>query len=68
MVVADTHQRFTFADVDSCEKQSNRNVFANCSLAQCLNENSLDLLPCKPLFWTEALRSFLGVTEISSQG
>jgi len=49
MVVADAQQRFTFADVDSHEKQSDRNVFANCSLAQCLNINSLDLPPCKRL-------------------
>jgi len=53
MVVADAQQRFTFADVDSHEKQSDRNVFTKCSLAQCLNINSLDLPPCKPLFWTE---------------
>jgi len=49
MIVADAQQTFTFADVDSHEKQSDRNVFANCSLAQCLNINSLDLPPCKPL-------------------
>ena len=61
MAVADAQQRFTFTDVDSYEKQSDRNVFANCSLAQCLNKNSSDLPPCKPLSWTEeALPRFWG--------
>ena len=53
MAAADARYRFTFVDVGSYGKQSDSNVFANCSLAQCLSTNSLDIPSCKPLPGTQ---------------